>query len=66
VVLQPADVVVPRELSEALDRDGMARAAFDGLAPSHRREYAEFVGAAKREETRRRRAEGTIERLRRG
>jgi uncharacterized protein YdeI (YjbR/CyaY-like superfamily) len=42
------------------------RRLFDGLAPSHRREYAEFVGDAKREETRRRRAEQTVARLRRG
>jgi len=58
------DVAIPPELAEALARDDGARAAFDGLAPSHRREYAEFVGQAKREETRRRRAEQAIARLR--
>ena len=59
-----ADVAIPPELAEALARDDVARAAFDGLAPSHRREHAEFVGEAKREETRRRRAEQAIARLR--
>ena len=59
-----ADVAIPPELAEALARDDVARAAFDGLAPSHRREHAEFVGEAKREETRRRRAERAVARLR--
>ena len=59
-----ADVAIPPELAEALARDDVARAAFDGLAPSHRREHAEFVAEAKREETRRRRAEQAIARLR--
>jgi bacteriocin resistance YdeI/OmpD-like protein/uncharacterized protein DUF1905 len=61
-----ADVAIPAELAEALAADPESRSRFDGLAPSHRREYAEFVGEAKREETRRRRAEQTIARLRRG
>jgi hypothetical protein len=59
-----ADVAVPRELADALATDPELRSRFDALAPSHRREHAEFVGEAKREETRRRRAEQTIARLR--
>ncbi len=59
-----ADVVVPKELAEALAADAAAAAAFDALAPSHRREYAEFVAEAKRPETRARRAAQTAERLR--
>jgi bacteriocin resistance YdeI/OmpD-like protein/uncharacterized protein DUF1905 len=61
-----ADVAVPAELLEALAGDAAAKAAFDRLAPSHRREHAEYVGGAKREETRRRRAGETISRLRQG
>ena len=61
-----ADVAIPAELVEALAADPDVRSRFDGLAPSHRREFAEFVGEAKREETRRRRAEQTVARLRRG
>jgi hypothetical protein len=60
-----ADVAVPPELADALATDPEVRSRFDRLAPSHRREYAEFVGEAKREETRRRRAEQTVARLRR-
>jgi antitoxin component of MazEF toxin-antitoxin module len=61
-----ADVAIPPELLEALARDDEAQAVFDGLAPSHRREHAEFVAEAKREETRRRRAAQTVTRLRQG
>ena len=60
----PQAVDVPAELADALAGDQAARAAFDALAPSHRREYAEFVADARREETRRRRAEATVQRIR--
>ncbi len=59
-----ADVVLPPELVQALAGDAIATAAFEALAPSHRREYAEFVAEAKRAETRQRRAAQTVERLR--
>ena len=59
-----ADVEIPAELADALAADPPAKAAFDALAPSHRREYAENVAQAKRPETRQRRAADTIERLR--
>ena len=55
-----AQVEVPAELAEALARDVAAAAVFARLSPSHRREYAEWIAEAKREETRRRRAERTI------
>jgi hypothetical protein len=59
-----ADVIVPPELVEALDADPAAKAAFETLAPSRRREYAEFVAEAKRPETRLRRAAQTAAELR--
>jgi hypothetical protein len=59
-----ADVEIPAELAAALAADPAAKAAFDALAPSHRREYADHVGEAKRPETRERRAAQTIDRLR--
>ena len=58
------EVDVPAELDAALSGD--ARAAFDALAASHRREYAEWVAEAKRPETRVRRAERAVEMLRSG
>jgi hypothetical protein len=62
----PRKVDVPDELRSALDGDATARVAFDALAFTHRREYAEWIGAAKRAETRLRRAAKALELLRGG
>jgi len=59
-----ADVVVPAELRAVLATDPAARTAFEALAPSRRREHAEHVAAAKRPETRERRAMAVLEQLR--
>lgn len=59
-------VRVPRELSLALDANARARKAFDGLAPSHQREYVEWVLEAKRPETKERRIAETVARLAKG
>src|SRR5690242_7943517 len=58
------EVEVPDELQEALARDPDAAAAFERLAHTHRREYAQWVAEAKKPETRARRVEQTLERLR--
>ncbi len=60
-----ADVEVPAELTAALAADPVATAAWEALAPSHRREYAEHVAEAKQATTRERRAAKTVEALRR-
>jgi hypothetical protein len=59
-------VDVPQALTVALDADPAARAAFDGLAPSHRKEFARWVAEAKREETRERRVAEALEMIRAG
>jgi hypothetical protein len=61
---EPRTVELPPALAKALAADDSARATFDALSYSHRREYAEWVAEAKREETRERRAAQTLERLR--
>ncbi len=58
----PREVELP-ELAKALRRNRRARAAFEALSYSHRREYAQHVAEAKRPETRARRAERAIEQL---
>jgi len=58
---RPARVTVPRDLAAALARNRAARATFDGLSPSGRREYVEWITDAKRDETRRRRLETAVE-----
>jgi hypothetical protein len=58
------NVEIAAELRDALADDDAAAAAFDRLAPSHRRDHAQHVAEAKRPETRIRRAAGVIEQLR--
>jgi uncharacterized protein YdeI (YjbR/CyaY-like superfamily) len=54
-------VEVPADLKIALAKNARARAAFESFSPSHRREYVEWIGEAKREETRRKRLATAIE-----
>jgi hypothetical protein len=61
---EPRRVRVPTDLARALADDADAKAAFAGLSFTHRREYVEWVKEAKRPETRRRRIEQTVERVR--
>jgi Bacteriocin-protection, YdeI or OmpD-Associated/Domain of unknown function (DUF1905) len=60
------EVQIPAALAAALDTDPAARAAFDGLAFTHRKEYARWVEEAKRDETRDRRLTQALEMLRAG
>jgi hypothetical protein len=53
-------VNVPPELSKALSTNKAAAAAFKALSYSHRKEYADWIASAKREETRVSRAEKSI------
>ncbi len=63
----PRRMAVPLELVAALTcAEPEIRARFDGLAFTDRREYAEWVGEAKRPDTRERRAARAIEMLREG
>jgi hypothetical protein len=62
----PREVEVPPALQAALAGDPPARAAYDGLAFSHRKEFARWVGEAKRDETRERRVAETLQMLRDG
>jgi uncharacterized protein YdeI (YjbR/CyaY-like superfamily) len=56
----------PAELAEALAGDPGAAATFEGFPPGCRREYCEWVGEAKRPETRAKRAAEAVEWLREG
>jgi hypothetical protein len=62
----PREVEVPEALASALAEDPEARAAFDQLAYTHRKEYARWIEEAKRDETRRRRVAKALEMLRQG
>jgi hypothetical protein len=62
----PRTVEVPPALHQALDQHPEAKAAFEGLSYTHRKEYAEWIAGAKRDETRQRRLAKAIEMLRAG
>jgi len=62
----PRDVEVPEALAEALATDPKAKATFDAMAFTHRKEYARWVADAKREETRQRRVQQALEMIRWG
>jgi uncharacterized protein YdeI (YjbR/CyaY-like superfamily) len=61
-----AELPVPPELATALAADAAAAAAFTAFPPSCRREYCEWIGEAKRPDTRARRVAEAIEWLREG
>ena len=56
-------VDMPADLTAALAAHPAARAAFEALAFSHRKQYADWVASAKRAETRQARAHKAITRL---
>jgi bifunctional DNA-binding transcriptional regulator/antitoxin component of YhaV-PrlF toxin-antitoxin module len=62
----PREVVVPAELEAVLAGDPQLRERYDALAFTHRREYAEWVGEAKRQTTRDARAQKAAQMLRDG
>lgn len=62
----PREVEVPEALARALAADAAAKAAFDSLAFTHRKEFARWVAEAKHDETRDRRVARALEMLREG
>src|SRR5581483_7479217 len=60
----PREVEVPEALAGALAGDDAAREVFDALSFTHRKEYAQWIAEAKRDETRERRAAKALEMLR--
>lgn len=62
----PREVETPTALADALAGDPLAQAAYDGLAYSHRKEFARWIAEAKRDETRHRRIATALEMLRQG
>jgi hypothetical protein len=53
-------VEVPSELKQRLASHPQAGTVFESLSYSHRKEFAEWVGSAKQQETRDRRAEKSV------
>lgn len=61
-----AELPTPEDFAKALRRNKQAKATFEQLSPSHRREYLEWITEAKREETRLRRIAQSLEWLAEG
>ncbi len=61
---EPPVVVEPADFARALDADAVARAAYDRLAYSHKREHVLAIESAKKPETRIRRIEQAVAMLR--
>jgi len=61
-----APLPVPPQFAAALKKAKTAKAHFDKMSPSHRREYLEWIGEAKRAETRDKRITTAIEWLTEG
>lgn len=55
------EIPVPPELAQALSLQPAAQSNFERFAPSHRREYCEWIGEAKQAATRERRVAQAIE-----
>jgi hypothetical protein len=62
----PRDVEPPAALANALAGDPVAKAKFDALAFTHRKEYSRWIEEAKRDDTRERRVAQALEMLREG
>ena len=62
----PREVTIPPELAAELDGAPDAAERFAALSYTHRREFAEWVAEAKKQETRDRRASKAIQMIRQG
>ncbi|MFH1006864.1 MAG: YdeI/OmpD-associated family protein [Candidatus Latescibacterota bacterium] len=57
---------IPEELQTALGQNSKARAHFDQLAPTYRKQYVGWIAAAKRPETQEKRIKEAMELLEQG
>lgn len=64
--LEERIVEVPEELKKLLVRNSKARNFYESLSYTNRKEYAQWITGAKKEETRQRRLKETIEKLVKG
>src|SRR3954451_17052701 len=54
-------VTMPKELAAGLSKNKRAKATFEAFSPSHKKEYMEWIGEAKGEDTRARRLKQALE-----
>ncbi|MFC0681211.1 YdeI/OmpD-associated family protein [Lysobacter korlensis] len=61
---EPRTIEVPDDFAAALEQDAVAKAAFERLAPSHRRAHVDAITGAKAADTRQRRIDAALAKLR--
>ena len=61
---RPRDVPMPKDLETALDKDKKAKAAFNDLSPSRKKEILKYIGALKTAESIEKNVERVIRHLR--
>jgi len=64
--LEERVIEIPKDLMKELKKEREAKALFDKLSFTHRREYVTWINEAKKEETRQTRIAKTIEMLKKG
>lgn len=60
------EIIIPADLKTAFKENEAAKLAFTAMSPSHKNEYISWITEAKREETRIRRIEVTLQNLEEG
>ena len=63
---EPRIIEIPKDLSKEFKKDQQAKAIFDKLSYTHRREYVRWIEEAKRAETRQTQIIKTIGMLKKG
>lgn len=63
---EPRVIEIPKDLARELKKHKKAQTFFEELSYTHQREYVMWINEAKKEETRQRRIEKTIEMLKKG
>ena len=61
--IEPRVVTVPKDLQMLLDENPRGKAFFEKLSYTHQKEYVNWIESAKKEETRQRRLEKSLEML---
>jgi len=61
---EPREIAVPHDFAQSLDQAGSARAFFDTLSFTHRREWIMWIESARKPETRTRRIASATDMLR--
>jgi hypothetical protein len=63
---EPRVIEIPKDLAKEFKKEKEAKAFFDKLSYTHKREYVTWINEAKKEETRQSRVLKTIEMLKKG